>query len=612
MAPADQPQPTTTLSVDARPNDHTVTELRLALVCYGGVSLAIYMHGVHEGAAQARRGVASIRRTRPRGSEPVRPRHRHRARVLRDACRPGPPDRAAIGQRRRRGRHVGRWDQRRLPGEGAGAQRIAGRAHAALDRRGRPDEAAERAGRCWAGARARPSRRADCCRGCTSRSPRCAANGCRGCCTTRSRDMEKPVRRRSALAAAADDTVGPVRHDDRPGRLPDAGAHRAPAASSQRETNHAQVVQVRIERLGRRVRPGQRRCPGVRGPGHVVLPGGLPAGQPGAASRRSWPAARWIDPAAGHRRASAAATSTETRLETPGSSTAACSTTRRSTSSSRRSPEACRRPRWSGGWSTSSPIPAHRSSPSRARRRRTRPTRSGAPGYLRGPAARASCTRQGQPLDPARSGGLARPQPAHRRAGRRSPRQQMAQVNTAIDEAWARGASGTDRPDVWTLDDVGRGQATRRHDHRQRDVLRRRGLSDLLPAQGRGGRSPARRRGRRPIRLPARVQPVQLRPGGDHGLGPRAGGVAAARHHRADGAPRPGRRPVPGAPADVHPGRDQRALRRRRQPAQPGPASGSGRMKTQAWRLLEELRSAPRDGGDGRAPMRTLPSWVWI
>ena len=29
-----------------RPNAHTVTELRLALVCFGGVSLAIYMHGV--------------------------------------------------------------------------------------------------------------------------------------------------------------------------------------------------------------------------------------------------------------------------------------------------------------------------------------------------------------------------------------------------------------------------------------------------------------------------------------------------------------------------------------------------------------------------------------
>jgi hypothetical protein len=28
------------------PDDHDVKELRLALVCYGGVSLAIYMHGI--------------------------------------------------------------------------------------------------------------------------------------------------------------------------------------------------------------------------------------------------------------------------------------------------------------------------------------------------------------------------------------------------------------------------------------------------------------------------------------------------------------------------------------------------------------------------------------
>jgi patatin-related protein len=32
--------------LSTRPKPHTVTELRLALVCYGGVSLAIYMHGV--------------------------------------------------------------------------------------------------------------------------------------------------------------------------------------------------------------------------------------------------------------------------------------------------------------------------------------------------------------------------------------------------------------------------------------------------------------------------------------------------------------------------------------------------------------------------------------
>ncbi len=43
----DEPQPDTSPPHgDTRPKPHTVTELRLALVCYGGVSLAIYMHGV--------------------------------------------------------------------------------------------------------------------------------------------------------------------------------------------------------------------------------------------------------------------------------------------------------------------------------------------------------------------------------------------------------------------------------------------------------------------------------------------------------------------------------------------------------------------------------------
>ncbi len=42
--PASQSQPQSEPST--RPLEHTVTELRLALVCYGGVSLAIYMHGV--------------------------------------------------------------------------------------------------------------------------------------------------------------------------------------------------------------------------------------------------------------------------------------------------------------------------------------------------------------------------------------------------------------------------------------------------------------------------------------------------------------------------------------------------------------------------------------
>lgn len=55
MAAGDQSEP----DPNTKPHAHTVTELRLALVCYGGVSLAIYMHGVvkelHKLVAASRR-----------------------------------------------------------------------------------------------------------------------------------------------------------------------------------------------------------------------------------------------------------------------------------------------------------------------------------------------------------------------------------------------------------------------------------------------------------------------------------------------------------------------------------------------------------------------------
>ena len=37
------------------PSEHDIVELRLALVCYGGVSLAIYMHGITKELEEARR-----------------------------------------------------------------------------------------------------------------------------------------------------------------------------------------------------------------------------------------------------------------------------------------------------------------------------------------------------------------------------------------------------------------------------------------------------------------------------------------------------------------------------------------------------------------------------
>ena len=43
---ATSPEPTAGAHLPEAPEDSDVRELRLALVCYGGVSLAIYMHGI--------------------------------------------------------------------------------------------------------------------------------------------------------------------------------------------------------------------------------------------------------------------------------------------------------------------------------------------------------------------------------------------------------------------------------------------------------------------------------------------------------------------------------------------------------------------------------------
>src|SRR3954451_16946504 len=42
------------------PADHDVRELRLALVCYGGVSLAIYMHGITKELEKLTRASAQL------------------------------------------------------------------------------------------------------------------------------------------------------------------------------------------------------------------------------------------------------------------------------------------------------------------------------------------------------------------------------------------------------------------------------------------------------------------------------------------------------------------------------------------------------------------------
>ena len=132
-------------------------ELRLALVCFGGVSLAVYMHGIskeilklvrasrtlHRIADRSRRATARFEDSVPAG----RSRVRHRDGLLRSAACHRPARRAARDRRRDR-RRLRRRHQRRHAGARAGA-RSAGRAparHVAGSRRRRRAARAVRPG----------------------------------------------------------------------------------------------------------------------------------------------------------------------------------------------------------------------------------------------------------------------------------------------------------------------------------------------------------------------------------------------------------------------------------------------------------------------------------
>ena len=60
-------------------------ELRLALVCYGGVSLAVYMHGVTKELQSLIRAARAFDDDAPERLDGSR--HRYRARLLRRPCR---------------------------------------------------------------------------------------------------------------------------------------------------------------------------------------------------------------------------------------------------------------------------------------------------------------------------------------------------------------------------------------------------------------------------------------------------------------------------------------------------------------------------------------------
>ena len=107
-------------------------ELRIALVCFGGVSLAVYMHGISKEilklvrASSALHGIpdraarAGARSIRSATSRP-RPGLRHRGGLFRAAARDRPPRRTARDRRHHRGR-VRRRHQRHHAGARARAR----------------------------------------------------------------------------------------------------------------------------------------------------------------------------------------------------------------------------------------------------------------------------------------------------------------------------------------------------------------------------------------------------------------------------------------------------------------------------------------------------------
>ncbi len=107
-------------------------ELRIALVCFGGVSLAVYMHGITKEILKLVRASSALhaipdravraraRRT-PTASSARRSRLRHRAGLFRAAARDRPQRRAARDRRHHR-RRLRRRHQRHHAGARAGAR----------------------------------------------------------------------------------------------------------------------------------------------------------------------------------------------------------------------------------------------------------------------------------------------------------------------------------------------------------------------------------------------------------------------------------------------------------------------------------------------------------
>ena len=107
------------------PAEHDIRELRLALVCYGGVSLAIYMHGITKELEKLTRASAQL--VADPEQNPFRPDQSEHAYF--DALQAeGGAGRVSDARRRRHHlRHLRRRHQRRLSRQVARTRRAAGR-----------------------------------------------------------------------------------------------------------------------------------------------------------------------------------------------------------------------------------------------------------------------------------------------------------------------------------------------------------------------------------------------------------------------------------------------------------------------------------------------------
>ena len=391
-----------------------------------------------------------------------------------------------------------------------------------MDRPGGPEDAAGRPGR----ARLEDPRGA-------GRAPGAARARQAHRAVARCADVAAAVRRdrrhgqagpaRPPLVAAAGRTARPLRHHHRPGRLPDAGGHGSRRHQPARVGARAGRG-VPLQRRGRGLRHRQRGRSGVRGPGDVLLPRSVPAGQPGQLRGRAGRAR--LRPHV--RRAAVPAP-----VPTAGRLVRARLVRRRRGARQRAvrpggpgdQPEA-------GADRGGAPAGLHPARPrTAARGQRAEPARDARRAGLPVRAVARCQHRQGQPLDPARPRGVARPQHPDRRArrhrraadgpGRRGDRPGLGRRGAGSDADHGDSGLGHRRP-------RGRRRARRQH-VRDGPRVRRRGLLDLLPAQGRGRRCAAGRRDGRPVRLPAGVEPDQLRSRRHRGLGAQAGSSGASR-----------------------------------------------------------------------------------